>query len=135
MRDYHFQLPVEIESYGRIPSPSIRCKGIKPQFLFDPQVIDFKRKVITTPDKCFPRYIPVTLTNPDTKTIVWNIDDTNIIKEQIFSLEHKHGKIGPGQTFTMKAGFNPYEVGTYSAMLPLYIEDEEVRQKSKYLDI
>jgi|JI6StandDraft_1071083.scaffolds.fasta_scaffold10500_1 hypothetical protein len=35
----------------------------------------------------------------------------------------------------MKAGFNPYEVGTYSATLPLYIEDEEVKQKSKYLDV
>lgn len=74
----------------------IKCRGIKPQFLFEPQIIDFKRKVITTPDKCFPRYIPVTLTNPDSKAINWSLDDTSIAKEQIFSLEMKKGRLGPG---------------------------------------
>lgn len=80
VRDYQFRLPIDIENYGAIASPTIRCKGIKPQFIFDPQVIDFKRKIITTPDKCFPRFVNVTLTNPDAKSILWSIDDNSITK-------------------------------------------------------
>jgi hypothetical protein len=96
VKDYQFRLPIELEHFGTIASPTIRCKGIQPQFIFDPQIIDFKRKVITTPDKCFPRFINVTLTNPDKKAILWSIDDSAILKEQIFSLEHKKGRLGPG---------------------------------------
>lgn len=29
--------------------PVIVCEGIKPQFLFEPSIVDFKRKIVTKP--------------------------------------------------------------------------------------
>ncbi len=46
-------------------SPSILCSAIKPQFVFEPSIIDFKRKIVTKPDRCYPKYISVLIENID----------------------------------------------------------------------
>lgn len=59
--------PLTLAGYGSIPSleREILCKGLSPKFLVEPQACEFKRKVITTPDKCFPDKMQIALSNPD----------------------------------------------------------------------
>ena len=45
--------------------PVILCEGIKPQFVFEPSLIDFKRKIVTKPERSYPKYIPITISNLD----------------------------------------------------------------------
>ena len=60
------KIPMNIEkSISIANSPSIKCESINPQFLFEPSIIDFGRKIVTKPDRCYPKYINVTITNID----------------------------------------------------------------------
>jgi len=46
-------------------SPAILCQAIKPQFVFEPSIVDFKRKIVTKPDRCYPKYMSVMIQNID----------------------------------------------------------------------
>jgi hypothetical protein len=60
------------------------AEAIKPQFIFEPSVIDFKRKIVTKPDRCYPKYINVNIKNIDDEDVSWTLDDSSIRKEGIF---------------------------------------------------
>lgn len=65
-------------------SPTILCEGIKPQFVFEPSIIDFKRKIVTKPDRCYPKFINVILSNIDEEEVNWVLKDEEIKKDGIF---------------------------------------------------
>jgi len=60
------------------------AEAIKPQFIFEPSVVDFKRKIVTKPDRCYPKFISVTVKNIDDEDINWTLDDSAIKKDGIF---------------------------------------------------
>ena len=66
--------------------PTISCESINPQFLFEPSLIDFKRKIVTKPDRCYPKYITVTITNIDSEDVNWQLKDDEIKKDGIFQV-------------------------------------------------
>ena len=44
-------------------APIVLSQAIKPQFVFEPSMIDFKRKIVTKPDRCYPKFITVVVKN------------------------------------------------------------------------
>ena len=73
--------------------PSIKCESINPQFLFEPSVIDFKRKIVTKPDRCYPKFITVTISNIDEEDVNWHLKDDEIKKDGIFNIEVTKGTL------------------------------------------
>jgi len=55
--------------------PCIKCESINPQFLFEPSIIDFKRKIVTKPDRCYPKFINATISNIDQEDVDWYLND------------------------------------------------------------
>jgi hypothetical protein len=53
----------------------IVCEGIKPQFVFEPSLVDFKRKIVTKPDRCYPKFITVKISNIDNEEVSWELKD------------------------------------------------------------
>lgn len=107
--------PLTLAGYGPIPSleREILCKGISPKFLVDPQTCQFQRKVITTPDKCFPDKAEITLSNPDVKPIKWRIDITGLTADKIFAVEPSSGIVEAMDEMKIVAFFNPYAPGNF----------------------
>lgn len=70
---YEIELPLSIEGSKALieNGPVIICEGIKPQFLFDPSLIDFKRKIVTKPERSYPKYINITISNLDGDDCSW----------------------------------------------------------------
>ena len=50
-------------------SPEIKSVAIKPQFLFEPTTIDFGRKIVTRPDRCYPKFLTIKIENLDDEDI------------------------------------------------------------------
>ena len=91
--------------------PSIKCESINPQFLFEPSVIDFKRKIVTKPDRCYPKFITVTISNIDEEDVNWHLKDDEIKKDGIFNIEVTKGTLKSKEKLEFKVSFNPYTVG------------------------
>lgn len=72
------------------------CRGLKPKFLVEPQSIEFKKKIITSPDKCYPTVEEIKLSNPDKKDVKWRIDTGPLKAEKIFSIEPSEGIVSSG---------------------------------------
>ncbi|EWS70940.1 flagellar associated protein, putative (macronuclear) [Tetrahymena thermophila SB210] len=135
---YKLLLPLTLSGYGIIPSLEryITCKGLHPKFLIDPQTCEFKRKVITTPDKCFPDKMEVTLNNPDRRSIKWRIDISGITSDKIFQVEPSSGIVESCDSVKIEALFNPYAPGNFTQTLPLYIEeDDEIPSNVPYVEL
>ena len=107
--------------------PVVKCKSISPQFLFEPSVIDFKRKIVTKPDRCYPKYITVTISNIDEEDVNWTLNDDQIKKDGIFQIEVTKGILKSKDKLVFKVNFNPYTVGQYNHKLPLYITSNKVK--------
>lgn len=59
---YELLLPMRVEGSVRVAnSPVVVCEAIKPEFIFSPSVIDFKRKIVTKPDRCYPKFMTVSI--------------------------------------------------------------------------
>jgi hypothetical protein len=50
-------LPLTLAGVGKLPclNSRILCESISPKFMFEPAEIDFGKKIVTTPDKAFPK--------------------------------------------------------------------------------
>jgi hypothetical protein len=92
IRQYAFNVPLTLARFGSLPSLTrqVLCRGLKPKFLVEPQTIEFKKKVISTPDKCFPTTQEITLSNPDKRDVSWRIDKTS---DKIFEIEPSEGLV------------------------------------------
>ena len=91
--------------------PSIKCESINPQFLFEPSIIDFKRKIVTKPDRCYPKYITVTISNIDEEDVNWHLQDDDIKKEGIYQIDVTKGTLKSKEKLEFRVSFNPYTVG------------------------
>jgi len=133
VKNYNFDLPITLEGFGKLETltRTVKCKGLKPKLLIDPQTIDFKKKIIST-DKFLPTIVELSLSNPDVTTIHYSIDTTEIEDKKVFSIFPPEGNIEGGQTIYLKASFYPYKEETYTKTVPLYIDGDKTRS---YLDI
>lgn len=75
--------------------------------------MEFKKKVISTPDKCFPTTQEITLSNPDKRDVQWRVDVTPLKSDKIFEIEPTEGVVPAGQQQKIKVRFNPYGPGNY----------------------
>ena len=96
---YAFNVPLTLSRYGPLPGlqRQVLCRGLKPKFLIEPQFLEFKKKIISSPDKCFPSTMDLTLTNPDKREVQWKIDVASLKVEKIFEIEPTQGTVKPGQ--------------------------------------
>lgn len=88
-KPYNLELPITLARFGSLSGlqRSVLCRGIKSQFLVQPQNIEFQRKIISSSDKDYPENMEVTLSNPDRKTAFWRIDDSPFERlKKIFSI-------------------------------------------------
>lgn len=48
VKTYNFDLPFTLNRYGKLPglTRAVICKGLKPKFLMDPQILEFPKKII-----------------------------------------------------------------------------------------
>lgn len=116
VKQYTFEIPLYLARYpSLLPSLTRRvtCKGLKPKFLVEPQLIEFKKKIITSPDKCFPTVEEIKLSNPDKKDVHWRIDIAPLKQDKIFSIEPSEGVVGSGQQVRIRIKFNPYGPGNF----------------------
>jgi hypothetical protein len=61
---------MSIERSERIEStPYFKCKSINPQFIIEPSLIDFKRNIVTKPDRCYPKFNTVMISNIDEEDV------------------------------------------------------------------
>ena len=133
VKNYNFELPITLEGFGRLESltKTVKCKGLKPKLLIDPQIIDFKKKIISN-DKFLATVLEVSLSNPDQNTIRYSIDTTELDDKKVFGIFPAEGNIEGGQTIYLKASFNPYKEESYTKTVPLYIDGDKSRS---YLDV
>lgn len=133
VKNYSFDLPITLQGYGKLESLQrpVICKGLKPKVLIDPQMIDFKKKIIAN-DKFLPTILEVTLSNPDLSPIQYSIDTSELDDKKVFSIYPAEGTVEGGQTLYLKASFNPYKEESYTKTIPLYIDNDKSRS---YLDI
>ncbi len=74
-------------------SPAILCQAIKPQFVFEPSIIDFKRKIVTKPDRCYPKFMSVMIQNLDEDEVTWELNDSEIQNDGIFEVSQTKGVV------------------------------------------
>lgn len=103
VKSYHFELPLIVSGYGPLESLSrtVKCRGLKPKLLIDPQIVDFKKKIISN-DKFIPMPIDVLLSNPDINAIHFFIDTTELEKYKVFNVSPCEGVINGGNTVNLK---------------------------------
>lgn len=112
------------------------CRGLKPKFLIEPQNVEFKKKIISTPDKCFPTTQEITLSNPDKRDVQWRIDVSPLRSDKIFDVEPSEGTVPSGQQQNIKVKFNPYGPGQFDQTVQLYIlSDPEINPNLPYVDL
>lgn len=126
IKKYLLELPIKLKGFGRLDSLSkqILCSGLKPRFLLQPQEIEFKKKIITTVEKCFPSVAELTISNPDSKKIYWKFDlpPQKSANENVFNIYPNEGYVEAGQSHIIKTGFNPLAPGEYEKIIPLFID-------------
>ncbi len=116
-KSYALEVPLILAGFGRLDSLAkpIICVGSKPRFLMEPQTIEFKKKIITTVDKCFPAVSDITISNPDTKAIKWKVELSQDPNAKPFSIVPSEGEIKGGETCVIK-------VSIYESKIFLFLE-------------
>lgn len=66
---------------------------------------------MTKPDRCYPKFITVTISNIDEEDVNWHLKDDEIKKEGIFNIEVTKGTLKSKEKLEFKVSFNPYTVG------------------------
>ena len=62
----------------------IKGVGVKPRFLLDPTVVNFKTKVIAKGSKPLPFHNDIAITNPDHTAINWSVDREALDDSKVF---------------------------------------------------
>lgn len=127
VQNYSFLLPMTLEGYGPVESLTryITCEGTKPVLLIDPQIIDFKKKIISN-DKYQAKKMEITLMNSDYENTVQFFFDVNDLEtDKVFSLLPSEGNLKPGETIILEASFNPFTQMNYEKKASLFINGEK----------
>lgn len=99
LKKYQFFLPVELHKFGMIPGLKrvVSCIGCMPKFMVEPQHVDFGRKVILTPiEKNTPAIKEILLSNPESQSVSFRIDDSSLARDKIFEIIPKIGRVDGG---------------------------------------
>lgn len=82
----NFELPLKLAGVGDIEGLTrvVKGVGVKPRFLLEPTVINFKTKVIAKGSKPLPFHNDITISNPDHNPITWSIDREVLEKSKVF---------------------------------------------------
>jgi hypothetical protein len=126
IKKYTFVLPVELHKYGTITGLKriVSCMGCQPKFMVEPQFLDFGRKILLTPiEKNTPLIKEILLSNPETSSISFRIDDGPLQKDRIFEVVPVMGRVDGGQTLRVKVIFNPKLTGEYDRSLSIYLDE------------
>lgn len=137
VKPYQFELPVTLQRYGKLAGLTrmVLCRGMKPKFLVDPQIVEFPRKIIINVDKMFPSTMDVILSNPEKRPINWKLDEKMLENDKIFAVHPREGRVDPGQTLRIKASFTPQQANIYEKSIPLYIDDPELPANTPCLEL
>ena len=90
---------------------------------------------MTKPDRCYPKFITVTISNIDEEDVNWHLKDEEIKKDGIFQIDVIKGTLKSKEKLEFKVSFNPYTVGDYHHKLPLYITSSKLKEPLKYVDV
>lgn len=133
VRNYAFALPLTLEGYGTTEGLTrwIMCQGVKPKLLIDPQVVDFRKKIISS-DKFLPKKMEVTLMNADSVAVKFAFDTGDLDTDKVFSITPSEGILKPGETINLEACFNPLTQMSYERKSTLFIDGEKDKP---YLDV
>ncbi|KAL4498636.1 hypothetical protein ABPG72_019754 [Tetrahymena utriculariae] len=137
-KQYKFLFPIQLREYGLIDGLKrfIFCRGLKPKFLIDPQILDFGKKIITAPDKqSTGKQSVLSFSNPDKNSVFWHVDTNVLGNDRIFDIRPDSGEVGPGESKNISVFFNPFEPGVYEKQIPLFVKDPDVKINSSYIDI
>ena len=94
----------------------------------EPHTIEFRKKIITSSDKCVPSFMEMTISNPDAKSIFWKFDQQQLMQNnKVFQIIPFEGRIDGGQTTIIKASFNPLSPGYYERSVNLYLDGDETK--------
>ena len=63
---------------------AVKGVGVKPRFLVEPTVVNFKTKVIAKGSKPLPFNMDINISNPDLTLITWAIDRDILEKSKVF---------------------------------------------------
>lgn len=127
---YNFEIGFYFQkSYtSKFETRLIICKGVYPNITFKPDngFIDFGSKIINTKDNSIKEWKTLTIINPSkTSIITWFIKQEVLENLKYFSFSNSSGIVYPNSSFELKLCFNPSEIGDFSYLIPLYLENEE----------
>lgn len=105
----------------------IKGVGVKPRFLLEPTIVNFRTKVIAKGSKPLPFHNDVTITNPDKKAIHWSIDRDVLDDSKVFQMNPIEGKLEPNATSSVRVTFNPLEPIEYVCHVPLYLDGDKTK--------
>jgi hypothetical protein len=105
----------------------VKGVGVKPRFLLEPTVVNFKTKVIAKGSKPLPFHSDITISNPDHNPITWSIDRDILDKSKVYQMNPTEGRLEPGTTSTVRVTFNPLEPLEYITKVPLYIDGDKTK--------
>lgn len=124
-----FVLPLQLAGVGAMSclNRGVRGVGVKPRFLLDPTVVNFRTKVIAKGSKPLPFHNDITITNPDHNAIGWSIDREALDDSKVFQMNPTEGRLEPGATSTVRVTFNPLEPIEYVCKVPLYLDGDRAK--------
>lgn len=81
-----FVLPLKLAGVGEMAALKrvVKGVGVKPRFLLEPTVVNFKTKVIAKGSKPLPFHNDITISNPDNNVINWSIDREMLDDSKVF---------------------------------------------------
>jgi hypothetical protein len=81
-----FVLPLSLAGVGKMAvlDRVVKGVGVKPRFLIEPTVVNFKTKVIAKGSKPLPFHEDITIRNPDHNPITWSIDRDILDDSKVF---------------------------------------------------
>ena len=129
-RSYSFELPIVLRGYGKTEGTTriVTARGIKPRCIIQPNVLDFKKKVISNFEKPSPVENDIEVDNMDYhKSLTWHIDSKLLAEDEIYTINPSKGRIEPGQRQIIRVGFNPFNPGNYEKKVPFYLDNDESR--------
>jgi hypothetical protein len=122
-------LPLRLAGVGEMGAlrRTVRGVGVKPRFLLEPTVVNFKTKVIAKGSKPLPFHNDITISNPDHNAINWSIDRDALDESKVFQMNPTEGRLEPGATSTVRVTFNPLEPIEYACKVPLYLDGDRAK--------
>jgi hypothetical protein len=124
-----FVLPLKLAGVGEVNALNrvVRGVGVKPRFLLEPTVVNFRTKVIAKGSKPLPFHNDITISNPDHNAITWSVDREALDDSKVFQMNPTEGRLEPGATSTVRVTFNPLEPIEYVCKVPLYLDSDRAK--------